>query len=282
MKITLVYNPKSGSALSLRALRAKFHKNDITVVDAIAIGPGFEKKLAKSIQEKGYIAAVGGDGTISGVTGVIAGTHATLIPLPGGTLNHFTKDLGIPQDIDEAITKLKQAKKRKIDTVTANDITFINNSSIGLYPQSLKIRESAEKRTGKWPAAVWGIIKAFIRFKTYEVTINDKKIITPFIFVGNNSYKLDNSGFTNRTSLNQGVLCVYLIRAHTRTSLVKLLFSALVGRLHNENEFISFTSKTLKIKTKRKSLAISHDGEVRDLIAPITYKNQSKSLFVFY
>jgi len=283
MKITLVYNQKSGSALSLRKLRSKFSKNNINITKAVAIGPGFEKKLTKAIQSKEYIAAIGGDGTISGVASVVAGTQATLIPLPGGTLNHFTKDLGISQDIDEAIAKLKQAKKRKIDTSIVNDTTFINNSSIGLYPQSLKTRESTEKHTGKWPAALWSIMKAFFRFKTYEVTLNNgETMVTPFIFVGNNSYKLNDYGFINRTSLSEGRLCVYLVKAKTRTTLVKIFFSALIGQLHSENEFMSFTTDALKIKANKKKLVVSHDGEVSDLTSPITYRNKPKSLFVFY
>ena len=45
----------------------------------------------------------GGDGSVSAVAGVLAGTSVPLGVLPLGTLNHFAKDLGIPNDIDGAV-----------------------------------------------------------------------------------------------------------------------------------------------------------------------------------
>src|SRR5438094_5337964 len=48
------------------------------------------------------IVAAGGDGTVSTVASALVGTDRTLGVLPSGTLNHFAKDLGIPQDLESA------------------------------------------------------------------------------------------------------------------------------------------------------------------------------------
>src|SRR3990170_4270933 len=42
------------------------------------------------------IVAAGGDGTVSGVSAVVAGSGALLGVVPLGTLNHFARDVGIP------------------------------------------------------------------------------------------------------------------------------------------------------------------------------------------
>lgn len=71
MKIVLVFNPKSGSALSKSELNKKCKNAGIKVEKFVAIEDGFEKKLQKYLDKKTYIAVIGGDGTISAVAGIV-------------------------------------------------------------------------------------------------------------------------------------------------------------------------------------------------------------------
>lgn len=278
MKIILVYNPKSGSALSKHELQKKCDATGITVGAFIPIKDGFEQKLAPHIKKAKNIAAIGGDGTISAVAAQVANTKATLIPLPGGTLNHFTKDLKIPQDIDEALKRLKKAHPRMVDTASVTNAIFINNSSIGLYPATLHDRENAESKLGKWPAAIVASFRALVRFKTYQVTIDSKKFTTPFIFVGNNRYSLDSVGGTERSSLDEGILTVFAAKTQSRLTLLRIALFALIGKANQLPEFDEFHPTSFTIETKRGSLSISHDGEISKLSSPLIYKIHSKSL----
>src|SRR5271157_4305866 len=56
------------------------------------------------------VVAGGGDGTVNAVAGKLAGTDTALGVLPMGTLNHFAKDVGIPQNLEAAVRKI--ASKR--------------------------------------------------------------------------------------------------------------------------------------------------------------------------
>ena len=76
----------------------------------------------------------GGDGSIRTVAGVLAETSVPLGVLPLGTLNHFAKDLGIPLPLKEAAATIAAGTIRIIDLADVNGETFINNSSIGIYP----------------------------------------------------------------------------------------------------------------------------------------------------
>jgi diacylglycerol kinase family enzyme len=278
MNITLVYNPKSGSSLSRQALRKKCDAANITIDKFVAIGDGFERKLSSAITAGASIAVIGGDGTVSAVAGLVANTKATLIPLPGGTLNHFTKDLDIPQDVDEALARLRRLKPHTIDIASVNDMMFINNSSIGLYPASLRSREKLESKLSKWSAAVVASWRAFINLQTYRVTIDDKSFATPFIFIGNNRYKLDDIGTTERTRLDEGVLTVYIAKTRSRFTLLKIALFALIGRAAQLDEFEQFYPTTLTIETTRQHLSVSHDGEVSRLTSPLRYTVHPKSL----
>lgn len=282
MKLVVVDNPKSGSATQRHELKKLFAAAGITVVKYIAVGDQLKTTLSPYIKQKATVAAIGGDGTISTVAGLVAGSNATLVPLPGGTLNHFTKDLGIKQDLEDAIKNLPNSTVKQLDIASVNGTYFINNSSLGLYPQSLATRKRSEDKLGKWPAAVVGILRATVQFHHYHLTIAGRAYTTPFLFVGNNDYSITNYGSTDRTRLDAGRLSVAIVRSHTRRHLLKVFLMALVGRLHSAEEFEVFTAPQLTIKTSRRRLNVSHDGELSRLQSPIHYKIHPRGLRVRY
>ena len=155
--IYVVYNPKSGSSLSASELRKKCAAANLRVIKLIALSDRLDSSLKSPIRHKAIVAVVGGDGTVNAVAKRLVGTGTTRAPLPGGTLNHFTKDAGVPQEIDSALKRIASGRSRLVDVGTVNDIVFLNNSSIGIYPRSLNTRERLEDSIGKWPAAVAGL-----------------------------------------------------------------------------------------------------------------------------
>lgn len=280
MKIVFIYNPKSGSSLPKKELEKKCKNANVKVEKFIAIDDGFEKEVKKYTREGYPIAVIGGDGTVSSVAGLLVNTSSVLIPLPGGTLNHFTKDLNVPQNIDEALGQINQLTPKEIDVVKVNDKWFINNSSIGLYPQSLVEREELESKIGKWPAAIISSWKALVRFKTYSVNIDNQKFKTPFIFVGNNKYNLDEGIGIKRNVLNEGILTVFVAKTKSRFELFKIAVFSLIGKEKSLYNFEEFYPEELTIKAKSKKIKISHDGEVSEFKTPVKYKVHKKSLKV--
>ena len=276
MNIVLVHNPHSGTALSLSELRTLFAQHDIAISHAIDITSNFDTEIQSHLHDDTLIAAYGGDGTQNAVAQHVYGTHTTMIPLPGGTLNNFTKDLGIPQELDDALARLHSCKPRSIDVGTVNNRVFVNNSSIGFYPSSLRVREAVDSKIGKWPAALLGVIHALIKFKLYTVTLNNETFRTPFVFIGNNEYPLTSGG--RRPSLTSGTLCIYTIAASNKRTLLKLIFSALRGQLAEQDEFITFHTSEVTIHTRRARVTVSTDGEVTRLDTPLTYHSQHAQL----
>lgn len=281
MKLTIVYNSKSGSSLDAKAIRSLCAKHDVAIDKLIAIGPNLKKDLAAAIKNGATIAAIGGDGTVSAVAGIVAGTKATLLPLPGGTLNNFTKTLNMPQDVEEALAQAITSKPKRIDIASVNGTYFINNSSIGLYPRSLRQREQFEDAIGKWPAAALGIFKSLFRFHSYRVSVGDQEFKTPFVFVGNNDYNLEAGAGTVRERLDEGVLSIYIVKSSRRFDLVKIFFASLFHRLDTLDSFDYRKTKKLTINTKKvRAVSVSHDGEVTKISTPLTYEIHAKALRV--
>lgn len=276
MNLVVVYNPKSGTALPRTELRRYFNANDIIIDRFIDITTDIESVEAAA-KRNAVIAVIGGDGTIGRVASLVVSTHATLAPLPGGTLNHFTKDLGIPQNLPDAIVNLRGAKIHNIDVASVNDVIFVNNSSIGLYPSSLQIRAKLQNVIGKWPAAAVGAIESFLKYRTYTITINDRTFITPFVFIGNNDYHLGRAQ-VGRTVLDEGVLSVYVAACSNRWSLVQLIGYALIGKLYDHQDFHRQKVEKVSIRTTQKTLRVAHDGEITRLQTPIDYSILHKQL----
>ncbi len=78
----------------------------------------------------------GGDGTISAVTRILAGTDATLGIIPLGTQNNTALSLGIPNHIPDAIAIIRNGRRIKVDvgmaTCGKTSTPFLEVCSVGL------------------------------------------------------------------------------------------------------------------------------------------------------
>lgn len=280
VRVVLVYNSGAGERRNLRELKKLFTEAHIEITESIKVESGFENTLQPHIKKGAIIAAVGGDGTLSNIANLLKDTNAILMPLPGGTLNHFTKDLGVPQSLPEALRYFASAKKSQIDIGQVDGKVFINNSSIGIYSDSLFERDEHEKRYGKWPAMIIATINAFIRYRTYRVVLNGKEYSTPLVFVGNNKYLLEGLMFT-RSGFHDGVLSVYVVRGTSRLNLFLALASLLRGRKNMPKKLKSFNTKEVVISTKHR-LRVSRDGEYEKMPSPLRYEIKKASLWVLH
>jgi diacylglycerol kinase family enzyme len=82
--------------------------------------------------------AGGGDGTVSTVASALVNTDKAFGVLPLGTLNHFAKDLGLPQDLEAAARSLLTGSTARVDAAEVNGRVFVNNSGLGIYPSIVR------------------------------------------------------------------------------------------------------------------------------------------------
>ncbi|HSE60825.1 MAG TPA: diacylglycerol kinase family protein [Candidatus Saccharimonadales bacterium] len=280
----IIYNPRAGNASKLSDIRAFCEKHSLRA-ELVPITHKQLKQKISATQPGEVVVAAGGDGTVSFVASLLAGTKTPLGVLPIGTLNHFAKDLGIPTVVGEAMQMLLIGKPTAVDTARVNSRLFINNSSIGLYPRSLRIREKHQESLGKWPAAIVGIWKVITRPRRYHVELtahgNVRTFRTPFVFIGNNAYNLAPTGFTNRTSLTEGNLAVYVIKTHNPVRIMALFIAALFSNKRRTKDFEMFLVRQCIIRTRRKrGIAVAHDGEVSSMRPPLRYTSLPGNLSV--
>ena len=256
------------------------------VETSIALVTGREVALAtrRALKEgASVVIAGGGDGTISTVASVLAGSGATLGVLPLGTLNHFAKDLRIPLDIPGAVATIVAGHTIAVDVGEVNGLPFINNSSIGLYPRMVWEREK-QRRGGrrKWLALVVAIGRIWRQYRRVRVVLqhdNEHRVVhTPFVFVGNNQYQIEGLKLGGRQRLDAGVLHVTMAPGMTRAELVRGMAAALVGRLHDARHFESLSVKAVTIQARRKRLDVTLDGELTVVSTPLFFRTHPGAL----
>src|SRR6266496_3487397 len=78
------------------------------------------------------LVAAGGDGTVNAVVQHLV-ARGTLAVLPGGTLNHFARDLGV-RNPERALEALERGEPRPVDLGRVDGKVFVNGVGLGLYP----------------------------------------------------------------------------------------------------------------------------------------------------
>lgn len=253
----------------------------------IHLVPGAEigKTIRKVVENRAEgIAAGGGDGTISTAAAVLAHGAVPLGVLPLGTLNHFAKDLGIPLDLPGAVRVLAEGHVTRIDLGEVNGHTFINNSSIGGYPEVIRIREHHRRHFGrtKWTAHTIAFFRFLRRFRVLKVLLHldGAGVIrkTPFVFVGNNEYLLNEALTAVRRSLTGSCLCVYTARCDNGLQFLRLFGLLLANRLAEAPEFHAHCVEEVRVQTRHARLHVSRDGEIYQMDMPLHYRILSKAL----
>ena len=232
------------------------------------------------------IVAGGGDGTVSTVAAALVDTGIVFGVLPLGTLNHFARDLGIPIDLADAVAVLARGEAVPVDVGEVNGRIFVNNSGLGLYPDIVRDRERQQKRLrrGKWPAFVWATLSALRRypFLVVALVVDGKEVLrkTPFVFIGNNEYRMEGFAIGERSGMEGGLLSLYVAQRPGRWRLLQLALRALTGRLRQARDFDATLAADIVVQSKRKRLRVATDGEVTAMTPPLHYRIRPASLIV--
>jgi len=230
------------------------------------------------------VIAGGGDGTIGTVAAEMVWTEIPLGILPLGTLNHFAKDLNLPSAVDEAIDVALNGNAVYVDVGAVNDRYFINNSSLGWYPNIVVEREQRRPLLGKWPAMLVSTIKVLKHYQSFQARlyVNGREIVrrSPLIFIGNNLYRLDLLFLGARERLDSGLLSIFLLHEMTRADFITLAARAVKAELKQAEHFEILQATELWIETNRRRMRVAVDGEVVRLRTPLHYRILPRSLKV--
>jgi diacylglycerol kinase family enzyme len=246
------------------------------------IGAAMRRAVAEGCDT---LIAGGGDGTINAGATAVLERGIPLGVLPLGTLNHFAKDLGIPLDVEQAAQVVLEGVICKVDIGEINGRIFLNNSSLGVYPAIVRLRERYRTRVpGKWIAALWAALTVLRRhpFMAVRIVVENQTIIrrTPLLLVANNEYRMAGLQASARDSLAQGHLALYVLNAEQRPGLLRLAWQLLIRGGEQVKELDLLTVEEATVETRRPRLQVALDGEVITLTSPLEYRLRAGGLRV--
>jgi diacylglycerol kinase family enzyme len=255
----------------------------VAIAAGVDVAASVRSAVARGAQA---IVAGGGDGTVNSVASQLVGTTTPLGVLPLGTLNHFAKDLHIPLDLPRAVRTIVAGHTTQVDAGEVNDRIFVNNASIGVYPDIVIEREKLRRQgSRKWTAMAIATARVARHYRGVRVRIETGNAIertrTPFVFVGNNAYQIAGVEIGARIRLDGGRLYAYLAPRHRTRDLAKLLVLALIGRMRTGHVLESFAATHLEVATPgHRRMRIAVDGEVIEMASPLHYRIRPRALVV--
>lgn len=269
-RVTAALKPQAAE-FSLRQISKG---SDIVKVTKQAVVDGFD-----------VIAALGGDGTQAAVAGVLSGTDTIMGVLPGGTFNYFARDLGVGETLEDALETLQSARVEKIDLATINDLVFLNNISLGVYPHILKTRESIYERWGRSRVAAYLSVLIALRRLGKPMSLTAKvdgvanDFTTALVFVARSAFQLESFGLDGGDAIRDGKFAVLIARARRPIPLLRSAFRLTVGLSAKDSDFDLITTDEITIVTKKQRL-VAHDGEKTKMTSPFKLKVHKDALRV--
>lgn len=286
--IAVVLNDSSGSgdcAAAGKQLEEIFTAAGREVRVTMARGGDQLRTAVESAVKEGCktLVAGGGDGTINTAAAALVDHDIPLGVIPLGTLNHFAKDLGIPLELDEAAKVVLEGAVCRVDVGDVNGRIFLNNSSLGVYPAIVRLRERYQAGGwGKWIAALWAGLAVLRRnpFMAVRIVAEGETIVrrTPLVFIGNNEYRMSGLQAGSRESLVGGHLALYVFKADRRSSLLLLGWQVLLKGPEEVNELDLLTVEVATVESKRAIVPVALDGEVVSLKSPMSYRIRPAAL----
>lgn len=250
-------------------------------------GNELEKSIRREVANGApVIGAAGGDGTISAAANAMVGSQAILLPIPMGTLNHFSKRYNITS-VEDAVLAWQAQNVVAVHTGCVNDRIFINNASCGFYPHVVRHRDAMERWLPRVPA-MWiaGFrVLAALPMMRLRVSMDgrDERIRTAALWVGigRNSLRFPEIGDAEKQE--NAVLEIVTARAETRIAILRLagrLLWHLKKRLEPQARNLAVWRAAEFTLESHHRIDIALDGEALRLRGPLEFRVRREELRV--
>jgi diacylglycerol kinase family enzyme len=221
----------------------------------------------------------GGDGTIAAAAAALAGRDAELAIIPGGTLNHFARDHGIPTALPEAIEIAAAGQRAQVDVGFVNDRLFLNTSSVGAYVAFVRQRERLERWLGYRLASFLAGLRVLGRVTRYSLALELEGVVThyhtPLVFVGVGERELALPKLGSPVDQGRPGLHTIVVSGRARARLLTLALAAAaagVDRVSRTPHLDSFVLQDFSVEFSRRTARVAVDGEVVNLATPLRYR----------
>ncbi len=282
-RIPAILNVKSGSAEEARKALESNDGFEVHEIEPDAIASTIKEVVGAGAER---VLVCGGDGTVATAATELMKTPAELAILPGGTLNHFARDLGVSTDAEKALELAVEGQSRGVDIGKVDGHVFLNTSSVGAYVRFVRIRERLEKRFGYRVASAIATLRILLQWSTVAVELEvdgEQRIYrTPLVFIGVGERELQLPTLGNRVPNGRRGLHVMVVRGRSRARVFAIALAAVargVKAVAETPELDAYLVERCRISVRRPT-RVALDGEVDSMPATLEYELRRDALHV--
>ncbi|HKJ44892.1 MAG TPA: diacylglycerol kinase family protein [Balneolales bacterium] len=231
----------------------------------IAEKPGDLRRMAADAAVSfDVVVACGGDGTIREIITGVGSTKTILGVVPTGSGNDFVKSLGIPKNVENALTLLGKGKTKDIDIGCINNEPFINTIGIGFDGLTNYYASKCNWLKGEL-VYVWAALKAMFRYRSpyFEIQIDDNRIEKKLLMVTVANGKVEGGTFwiAPDAQIDDGLLDVAVVDNIKRWMLPYYLLKIRQPHYSKLKPLMRFMAKKITVDVSR-PIIVHADGEV--------------------
>ncbi|MFD5879502.1 bifunctional phosphatase PAP2/diacylglycerol kinase family protein [Streptomyces yangpuensis] len=262
--LTVVVNTGSGpAATGPDVVRARLPKAEVIECRGADLLPALAEAAARST----VLGVCGGDGTVNAAATAALKAGVPLAVFPGGTLNHFSLDLGLlgPESTCEALEHGEAVRigVGRFSPGPGPDGApgyFLNNFSIGAYPELLRHRLRWGPRIGGGPAALLAAWKVLRAERPVRLQLAGRPRSVWLLFAGNGTYHGTGPTPGRRDSVGEGLLDLRVVYGGGRPG-PRLLAAAFAGPLSRSPVHAATHLRSLRVGSVPQGTALAYDGE---------------------
>lgn len=252
MRIPLFFNNTARSARADRFRRWLDAHRDLFDVIEPESRTDMLRHLASQAAAGAPVAAVaGGDGTLGVAAEALCNTGTALALFPAGTMNVFSREIGIRQDFDHALHILNKGRAREVDLFAFNGRPFLQMAGIGADARAVELTTWEMKK--KWKAFAYVIAGARVcteRQPRLTLATDDGRVLEGrSILFGNGRRYGGPLNFFAEADNEDGLLDAVVFNHSIPSIIGECLMAAVHGgfhsRRHGRFEYIQMTGGTV-------------------------------------
>ncbi|MET3904086.1 phosphatase PAP2 family protein [Paenarthrobacter sp. 4246] len=280
------YSPETGELLKVVFPKAYIREiaegDDVAAeIDATATRPG---TVALGVW--------GGDGTVGTAAAAAVEHSLPLLVLPGGTLNHFARDLGT-SSIDDAIEAVTKGQAAAVDlghvvvqrglpeTPETTELAMLNTASVGVYPNLVRRRERLQPAMGKPLASVVASLRTFGVNSPTTLTVDGVKHKLWILYMGRGRFYPSDHAPLRRPVLDDGVFDLRMITADEPFARARLLWAVVTGTVAASKVTHLTEATTVTVEAIGQPLVLAVDGEPKPGVRSATFTVKPRELRVY-
>ncbi len=268
-KIIFVVNPISGNMdkdTLENQIREYTKQEDFQVHVYNTTGKSDEVAVEELINKlkPDIVVAAGGDGTCNMVGKLLLNTSIKMGILPVGSANGLAMELGIPNQMQEALKTVVHGSTKAIDVIRVND------QHISLHLSDIGVNANVVQRFQKDTVrGFWGYGKHLLselmaaKPLKFKLLIDGQEILkSAYMVVLANASRYGTGAIINpKGKPDDGVFEIVLVRAYSIRHLLGMIVPLFNKTIHQLDYIDVFSAKSVRIETPKKEI-VQVDGEV--------------------